>query len=416
LRADAKNQKNCRWIMRLATLLALLGWALAPIIAPAQSTNFENAEGVSRHATSGIHVGSMTAFPGIDVSIGHDDNLTRQPTNQISSPVVFIAPYVILEGRSGAHVFDLRYRGRTARYSNSPDDNFNNNNLQANANLKFGVRNDVALHFDLLYGSDPRGSTDRPITDSPDRYRQIALAGRYGYGARGAKGRIEVDATYRTRRYTNNPQAAAESDVDATDVGATFYWRVKPKTRLLFEGRYRDYNYINPGNTLGSNEQLFYVGAQWDATAKTSGFVKYGHMWKNFAYSGDQNDSTNSWDVGIRWRPRTYSVFDLSALKRFDESTGVGDTIVERRTGIGWTHAWNSRLSHNLSYAHIRDTYLGAGTNRRDETNAIGVKINYQFRRWARFGAEFTRTDRDSNEPMDRYRRDLLLFTVALSL
>jgi len=376
----------------------------------------EGSGGTAGHATSGIRVGSMTAYPGVDIAVGHDDNVTRQSTNAVSSPVVFISPYVILEGRRGPHLFDFRYRGKTAYYSDSPDDNYNNNAFQANARLKFGVRNDLALRFDLIYGSDPRGSTDRPVTNAPDRYREIGLAGRYGYGARGAKGRIEVDADYNSRRYTNNPQAAAESDVDKAGLGAAFYWRVKPKTRLLFQWRYLDFDYVDPANTLDSNEQLVYVGAQWDATAKTTGFVKYGRTWKNFASPTQQNDSSNSWDVGIRWSPRTYSVFDLSALQRFRESTGVGDSIVERRAGIGWTHAWNSRLSHNLTYAHIRDKYLGAGTDRLDETDAIGAKLNYQFRPWARFGAEYTYTDRDSNDPTYRYGRNVLLFTLGLSL
>jgi hypothetical protein len=403
--------------MRLPASLVLLGWTLLPVVGSAQSTNLDNADGVAQSGRSGIPVGSMTAYPGVDIAVGHDYNVTLQSTNPISSPVVIIAPYIILEGRRGQHLFDFRYHGKTARYSDSPDDNYNNNAFQTNARLKFGVRNDVALRFDLIYGSDPRGSTDRPITNSVDRYRETGLMGRYGYGARGAKGRLEFDAEYVQKRYTNNPQAAGESDVDRTALGAAFYWRVKPKTRLLFQGRYRDFNYVNnPGSTLSSNEEVIYVGAQWDATAKTSGFAKFGYMWKNFASPTQQNDSTGSWDVGIRWSPRTYSVFDLSALQTFRESTGVGDSIVERRAGIGWTHAWNSRLSHNLTYAHIRDTYLGDGTNRRDDTDAIGAKIHYQFRPWARFGAEYTYTNRDSNDPQYPYRRNVIFFTLGLSL
>lgn len=402
--------------MKLSASLMLLGWTLAPAVVSAQSAGLPDAGGVPRPPPSGIPVGSMTAFPGVDISMGYDDNVVIQPTNPISSTFITVAPYVILEGRSGRHLFDFRYHGKTAYYSDSPDDNFNNNAFQANAQLKFGVRNDVALRFDLIYGADARGSTDRPITDSPDRYREIGAFGRYGYGARGAKGRLEFDAEYAQRRYTNNPQAAAGSDVDRSGLGAAFFWRVKPKTRLLFEGRYRDYNYIDPANTLDSNEQVLFIGAQWDATAKTSGFAKYGHTWKDFASPTQQNGSTSSWDVGIRWSPRTYSVFDLSALQRFDESTGVGDSIVERRGGLAWTHAWNSRLSHNLAYSHIRDKYLGPGTDRRDESDAIGVKLSYQFRHWARFGAEYTHTKRDSNDPMYRYTRNVILFTLALSL
>ncbi len=402
--------------MRSLAPLKWLAWLLVPAVAYAQPVPPQSTEGEPGSAAGGIRVGALKAYPGIDLSIGHDDNLTLRSTNLASSPVVIIAPYVVLEGRSGPHVFDFRYRGVTARYSDSPDDDYNNNAFQANGRLQFGVRNDVTLRFDLKYGSDPRGSTDRTITDAPDRYHDMALFGRYGYGARGAKGRLEFDAEYGQRRYTNNPLAAAGSDVDRTGFGAAFFWRVQPKTRLLLEGRYRDYDYVDPANTLDSDEQVLYVGAQWDATAKTSGFAKYGRSWKNFSSAAQQDGSTSSWDVGIRWSPRTFSVFDLSALQRFDESTGVGDAIVERRTGIAWTHAWNSRLSHTLSYAHIRSKYLGGGSDRRDDTDAMGVKLQYQFRRWLRFGAEYTHTERDSNDPEYSYRRNVIFFTVNASL
>jgi hypothetical protein len=402
--------------MRLAASLPILGLALVSICALAQPTGPQNSGGAPSASSSGIPVGSMTAYPGVDISIGYNDNLVRQSTSTISSPVVVIAPYIVLEGRNGPHTFDIRYRGVTARYRDSPGDNFNNNAFQVNARFAFGIRNDLALRFDLIYGSDPRGSTDRPIANSPDRYRQIGVFGRYGYGARGAKGRLEFDAGYTGRRYTNNPQAAAESDHDAADFGATFYWRVRPKTRLLLQGRYLNFDYINPANTLDSDQQVVYIGAQWDATAKTTGFVKYGHMWKNFVSPGQQNTSTSSWDVGIRWSPRTYSVVDFSTLQRFQESTGVGDSIVERRAGVSWSHAWDSRLSHKLSYFNIHDRYVGDGSNRKDDTNDIGIKVNYQFRRWARFGAEYLYTDRDSNDPLYRYKRNVFLFTLGASL
>jgi hypothetical protein len=387
--------------MRLLASLTLLGWTFVPIVASAQS---------------GIPVGSMTAYPGVDISIGYNDNLVRQSSQRISSTAVIIAPYIVLEGRNGPHSFDIRYRGMTARYSDSPNDNFNNNYFQANAQFAFGIRTDVALRFDLNFGSDPRGSTDRPITNSPDRYREIGLGGRYGYGASGAKGRLEFDAEYRQRRYTNNSQAASESDLDTTVFGATFYWRVMPKTRLLFQGRYADFDYVDPTNTLDSTEQLVYVGAQWDATAKTTGYAKVGYRWKDFASATRQDTSSNSWDVGVRWSPRTYSVFDFSTRMQFDESTGLGDTIDERRAGVSWSHAWNSRLSHSLSYFNIRDDYVGGGTDRKDNTHDMGIKVNYQFRRWARFGAQYVHTRRDSNDPLYGYRRNVILFTLGASL
>ena len=191
---------------------------------------------------------------------------------------------------------------------------------------------------------------------------------------------------------------------------------MRPKTRLLFQGRYRDFDYIDSASTLDSDEQRVYVGAQWDATGKTAGYAKFGYMRKNFASSTKQNVSTSSWDIGLRWSPKTYSVVDIKALKSFEESTGLCDSIVNRRAGVGWTHAWNSRLSHTLSYFNIHASYVGAGTDRKDDTDDIGIKVNYQFRRWARFGAEYIHTDRDSNDPFWRYKRNVFLLTLGASL
>jgi hypothetical protein len=40
----------------------------------------------------------------------------------------------------------------------------------------------------------------------------------------------------------------------------------------------------------------------------------------------------------------------------------------------------------------------------------------YQFRRWLRLGAEYTYTDRDSNDPTVIYQRNFILFTIGATL
>ncbi|HEY5623343.1 MAG TPA: outer membrane beta-barrel protein, partial [Gammaproteobacteria bacterium] len=259
------------------------------------------------------------------------------------------------------------------------------------------------------------GSTDRPVEDSPQSFRQVGASGIYGYGAPGAKGRLEFDAAYFQRRYTDSQQAAAISDHNAGAVGGTFYWRIMPKTRLLFQGRYATFDYVDPSNPLDSSEKRAYIGAQWDATAKTSGFAKFGYMRKDFA-SSLQNAAGSSWDVGIRWSPRTYSVFDLSALKTFNESTGIGGAIISQRAGASWSHAWNSRLSHRLAYFNIRSKYVDSVLDRRDDAHDIGIKLNYQFRPWLSFGAEYIHTDRDSNVAEFRYKRNVIFLTIGARL
>ena len=398
----------------LAIALALPRYALSQQQLP-QPRRPGEGDSVSATGAAGIPVGPLTAYPGVDLAIGYNDNLLRAPSNEISTPVVVIAPYITLEGRSGAHSFDVRYRGATGLYSNSSHDNYNDNALQANAKFLFTSRSDLTARLDHRYGHDPRGSTDRPLSQDPDRYRETGAFGLFGYGAQGAKGRVEIDAEYYERRYTNNRQYTAASDVDRGDLGATFFWRVAPKTRLLLQGRYKDFDYVDPASTLDSHEQRYYLGAQWDATAKTTGFAKFGYMDKKFDSPTRQDVSSTSWDLGVRWSPRTYSVFDLTALRGFNESTGIGDTIVQSRAGLRWTHAWSSRLSHSVGYDFVNDSYRGNST-RDDDTNALGLRFDYRFRRWVKFGAEYLYTDRDSNDPQFRYRRNTIMFTLGATL
>jgi hypothetical protein len=418
-----------RWLIAEEQVVATLG---APVSAPTTARRDEErpsngATGVqvahvesgpsevSTIGATGVRIGALTAYPGVDLGIGYDDNLIRAPTNQISTPVTVIAPYLTLEARSGANRYDLRYRGAFGRYRDSTNDDYNDNAVQGNAKWIFTSRSALAATVEYLHGHDARGSTDRPISTTPDRYWQGGGSALYGYGASGAKGRIEVDGGYFERRYTNNLQNTAISDRNVASVGGTFFWRIAPKTRLLLQGRYVDYDYVDPASSQDSSDRYLYVGAHWEATAKTTGTAKYGYSRKEFKSPGSPNQSGSSWDLAVRWSPRTYSLFDFTTYRRFEESTGIGDAIVQSRAGVRWTHAWNSRLSHSIGYDFTNDNYKG-DTNRDDNTNALDLRVDYRFRRWLKFGAQYLYTDRDSNDPQYRYRRNVIMFTVGATL
>ena len=363
-----------------------------------------------------VEMGPVVAYPGLDLQAGYNDNLYLRPSNVVGSPITVISPYVRFEMKSGANAYELVYRGDFADYRDSPADNYEHHLLQANARFVFDARNDMRLRAEGRIGSDPRGSTDRAISGAPDQWRQSTLYALYGYGASGAQGRIEVDTRWTALRYTNNRDTTAASDRDTTDLGGTFYWRVAPKTRLLFQARYSNIDYKLPGSLQSSRENYYYAGAQWEATAQTTGYAKFGWMDKRFDDGTGRAESSPSWDLGVRWSPLSYSVVDVTAQRGFVESTGLGDGIVSTRSTIAWTHAWNSRLNHSLYFSNIGDQYFGAGTSRRDQTNTLGLRVDYLFQRWLRLGAEYAYTERDSNDPIYDYRRNLILFTVRGTL
>ena len=347
---------------------------------------------------------------------GYNDNIYLRPANVVGSAISVISPYVKLELKTGGNVFDLQYRSDFTRYHDAPADSYANHLLQANAQIRFDARNDLRLRAEERAGVDPRGSTDRFIAASPDEWRQTNLFAMYGYGARGNPGRLEFDGSWTSRRYINNRLSTAVADRDTTDLGATFFWRIAPKTRVFIQARHALIDYALDTSTQSSTETRYYVGAQWEATAKTSGYAKVGWMEKRFNSGGSRAESGASWDLGVRWSPLSYSVVDVTAQRTFVESTGVGDAVINSRTTVGWTHAWSSRFNHNLYWWKANDDFVGAGATRQDDTVTMGLRLSYRYQRWLSLGAQFSHTERDSNDALFRYRRNVLMFSVSGTL
>ena len=367
-------------------------------------------------APAGIRVGPLVAHPGADLVIGHDDNLFLSDANKRSSRFRVFSPYLRIEGVPTPHKFDVLLRYDYGRYSRSPDDNYDDYALLGNADLVFTGRAGLKLRAEHRRGHDPRGSTDRPFGAEPDIYKHTGADGVFGYGAAGAQGRIELDAGYFERRYQNNRTFTEASDYETRSGGGTFLWRVQPKTQLLVQAQRRDFDYRLAASTLDSTEDRLYFGARWEATAKTDGTLKIGRLKKDFRDPARTDISTGSWDVGVRWSPLTYSVFDLVTSKQTTESTGFGDTIITKNYSLTWSHDWSSRVRTQLLGSLRNDDFRGAGVSREDDTRTVGARITYQFRRWLRFGAEYLRADRDSNAAPFDYERNLILLTVGATL
>jgi polysaccharide biosynthesis protein VpsM len=365
---------------------------------------------------AGIAIEPFIVYPGIDFALGRDDNLFSSDINKKSSTLFLTSPWVRVEGKPGPHRFDLIFRSDIGRYKDSSDDNYEDYSLVANGQAVFSARTDLKAHAEYIYGHDPRGSTDRPFATKPDEFVNAGAEATLGFGALGARGRVEASGGIYTRQYQNNSTFTEASDRDTGIFGGTFLWRVAPRSQLLFQAERRHIDYDLPASTLDSDETRYYVGARWDATALTSGTAKFGALRKKFDSDARQDVSTGSWDVGVRWSPLTYSVFDLNTSRQTNESTGVGDTIVSSNYTVTWTHAWSSRVRSQVFGNWRNDDFRGAGVTREDDTGTLGLRLYYQFRRWLRFGTEYTHTDRASTDPAFDYKRNLILFTVGATL
>jgi len=363
-------------------------------------------------ATGGTQIGGSPVFftPWVGAGVGYDDNLFLTPSNEKSSPFYVLSPGLRLDARSPHSVIQLSHQHQWGYYSDSHADDYMDHTTRGVADMAFSPRMFGRVGFDYVKGHDPRGSTDRPVSTTPDEYKIFSPNATFAYGAPGAQGRAEVYYSFLRKRYDNNRSTTQFSDRDQQEYGAALYLRVAPKTYVLGEVRWTDIDYKIFQPQFSGQEQRYYFGVSWEATAATTGTLKYGRLKRDFD-SGEES-SHNSWEGIVTWTPRTYSRLDFYTSRQTNESTGQGRFILTSVAGVSWTHDWSSVLMTGVNLRYQKDEYQGF--NREDETKSLGLRVGYKMRRWLTLGAEYTFAQRDSNLNFD-YDKNFYLLTATIS-
>jgi hypothetical protein len=183
---------------------------------------------------------------------------------------------------------------------------------------------------------------------------------------------------------------------------------------LLVEGRREKVDYSLSTSSQDSKETRFLVGVTWDATAATSGTVKVGQIKKDFDSVSRKDFSGTGWEASINWKPVTYSAVDLFTTKSFNESTGVGNFILNKRYGTVWNHKWGSQLTSAVTLTRSDDEF--AGDERKDKTDSLGLKLNYKVMRWFVVGGEYTSSKRESSQSIFNYKKNVFMLTFGVEL
>ena len=394
-----------------------------PVLPSNQAGTYSTAgAGASRDGASqeeGIALQLMDVLvlvhPSVKLDMGRDDNIFRAPNNQASDSMLVLTPALHLTARQGGNTYELHLSSVMGRYQNYTAENYTNNKINGAADFNLGTRLRTLLEADYTDGVDARGSTNNAVSPAPDHYRQAHGRGVLSFGAPSAQGRVDLELGRLRREYLNNRETTAASDRTVDDIGATFNWRVGPKTTLLFQGKHSNIDYDLDSSTLGSTESAFLVGGTWEASAKTSGTFRIGPAKKTFDDSTRGSYTSTAWLGAMRWSPRTYSHVDLSLSRAPSETSGgVGDYIDKTSTIARWNHAWSTTLTTEASAAYLADDYRGIARN--DNTQEIGLRASYRMRRWLSFGAEYARSVRDSDDSNFDYKRNLLMFFVEAAL
>lgn len=357
----------------------------------------------------------ITAYPSVTAEMQHNDNIYSTPNNKTGDRILVLTPALRLETKQGGNTFSLRMSSAIGEYQNNKSENYTNTSLGGLAGLNLGTRLRARLEAEYLDGVDPRGSTNNSLSTTPDHYRQTRGQGIFSYGAQGARGHLDLELGRVRREYLNNRATTVASDRVVDNLGATVYWRIGPRTTLLFQGKHSKIDYVLSTSTLGSIENAFMAGATWEASAKTSGTFRFGVTKKDFDDSARGSSTGISWTGQVRWSPRTYSHVDLNLNRAPAETSGgVGNFIDRTSTAARWTHAWSTTFTTEAMASYLTDAYQGAA--RTDNTQDYGLRANYKMRRWLSFGGNYARTIRNSNDGNFDYKRNVLMLLLNATL
>lgn len=372
---------------------------------------------VTAQEQHGISLGQTKILPTLGITFGHDDNLTFANDNEIESEFFVISPGVRWEIPSDNSILTFTYEAELGRYTDSSIDDYDDQLLRADYLYDPTSRTDIGLFAELREGHDGRGTGARQgdlglLDLEPDEYDVFGFGGYWHYGAAGARGRLELEASHSEREYDNNREFTIFRDREEDHLGGAFFLRIRPKTAAFLEVSWTDIDYDFA--SLDNEETHYFAGIRWELTARTAGTVKYGHLKKDFDDPSRENYSGSTWGASIEWKPRTYSTFTLTATKETEETDGFGDFILRDDISLDWVHDWSSRFNTTVE--------IGFGTDdhrpniRKDDVNYWGISGRWQLNRHIQLGIGWTNYDRDSSVSEFNYDRNVWRLTFEGSL
>ncbi len=348
----------------------------------------------------------------------YDDNVLRSSSNEESSVIFRTSPKAMLEGRVGRHDFRLGYQGEHAHYVDLSDEDYFDHELIADADLRLSRKLKVALDSGLLYGHDRRGDFTSRLTASnePDRWRRYhaginATFGRAWASVLRTKAGLGIGFQQSGIRYTNNNQEAR--DFDRQSFALKGRYNLGPKLSLVADAGFSTTDYDDPTTPLDSEEISALVGVAWEATAKTTGEVKFGLLEKDFDDSSQSDFSGANFDLKVTWSPRSYSTFTAYGSRDTSETGQGGGSAVVDTAGLRWRHGLSSRLVTETGFEYQRADFEN---NREDDVYQFDVSANYRLNRFLQLRGGFEYHTRSSSDASAEYDNSIVFIELNLSL
>lgn len=378
---------------------------------------------VAQEEAGSIDLGGFELFPSLTVTHASDGNVTRSATGEIDSWKRIVSPEAVLLNDFNGNLFQLGYRLERGDYFSSAQDNYTDHFVSGLVDYEMNSRHRAKITAEYEDGHDDRGTAfsigTGNVLETPDEYKALDGELVYSYGALTADARLDFILGYRDLDYDRTEEIYLARDRDFVTVGGIFYYQVAPATDMVIDVSQTEvtYDYVIDGDeTRDSTNSSILVGLEWETTAATSGFAKIGYQEKEFDSALREKFSGFDWELGVTWQPVDRSTIEFSTSSDSDETNGEGNFIQRRSYGAQWRHQWLDRVSTSASFAFVDDTYEGSVNAREDDITLLRASVEYEFRRWLTFELAYQYDERESNQEIIDYDRNLISIGIKATL
>tara|TARA_A200000159_G_scaffold164947_1_gene197879 strand:- start:8962 stop:10095 length:1134 start_codon:yes stop_codon:yes gene_type:complete len=330
------------------------------------------------------------------VGVGYDSNVALMNENELSSSFWETEGQLGLSLNPGAmeHVIDFLFNDR--RYTDSEQDNFTDWSASYAGHYEPTSRHraDVSISTTNFHQQRGIGYTrylDVPLFE-PLQYTQNDASLAYEYGSEAAIGQLGAELSYLDYSFDNFSDFTERLNYSAPTVHAWFDYDVGAVTSLTLDLSAQDISYdiVDVNGSRDSLVSRALIGAKWSGLAKTTGRFKLGIENRDFDSNLREDFTGLTVDAGVIWKPRTYSIVDMSLTRRTSES-GFSDLIVNTTFEVDWQHVWSDISATAITYQFLNLDEEGIN-ERTEKRNYLGVAYSRQLAKWLTVNAEYSVT------------------------
>lgn len=377
-----------------------------------------------------VDLGGFNMIPTLTLSTGYDDNpfsvTDSAAVSADGSVVTTVNPNLLFVAKQGENSYSANFSITRGIFHDSTDDNYTDYDISLGTELFFNSKNGLALSAAQSAGHENRGSgSTQGVSEfirGPVEFDDTVFSALYTYGSQSSQGRLQFSADYLSKTFDNFQSITRDRERDEYTLGVKFLYAIGADTDLTAKVSSTTIDYDNQQVVRrDSNETEYFVGLEWQATAKTSGYASIGVGDKEFDSIFDRDgslradpDTEVAWDVGVVWEPRSYSSVTFSTSREEEETVSTGNFIDQTSYGVSWDHGWNDRFSTNLFYNFLNQEYVGSLQD--DDIDTFGASLTYAYDRWLDVSLSYDYSDKASSVDLLDFDRSKIILSFDVSL